>query len=498
MQSERRRAMKTYPNAVRVGLILGCVLAAGVAGWAEQTPPPADAASLQAIQQAPDPSAAVAAYANGSAIARDDPRINEAYVARMIDFGLPEMAYHQARMLTTLEPKNGLAWGVVAYVDARRGQMTDAILAINRAGQLAPGNPFVAHTAGELVAWYDLRADKTTLPENAKAGLAKIRDGLAKQTAFKGGYDTACRAYQAQARAEAQPTQAAPAQYAPAPQALPAAPEAPPPQAPLQSDLVAPLGYAVPPPPPAYYPDYSDSYYAGAPYFYDDWGPAWTAPGCWWEPCGFWGGCGFFPFGGAFLFGDFGYGGRFWHGDRWGRHGGFGPGGDSGVWHRGVNGRNSFFGTPARPSGSVAQWAHEGSPGHAGLTPAGTGLHGWGGAGEATRPTWNGRTDHSFSHPTARVETPGARAFASPRAMPAYGVPGGASPHWAAPRSFGGYRTTPYSGAYHGGGYSGSTGAYRGGYHGGGGFSGGGFHGGGGGFHGGGFGGGGHGGGGHR
>ena len=496
--------MKTYPIALRAGLILGCGLAAALAGWAEQSPPPANAPPLQAIQQAPDPSAAVAAYANGSAIARDDPRINEAYVARMVDFGLPEMAYHQARMLTTLQPKNGLAWGVVAYVDARRGQMTDAILAINQAGQLAPDNPFVAHTAGELAAWYDLRADKTTLPENAKAGLAKIRDGLAKQTTFKGAYDTACRAYQAQARAQAQPTQAAPAQYAPAPQALPAAPGAPPPQAPSQGDLVAPLGYAEPPPPPAYYPDYSDSYYAGAPDFYDDWGPDWTAPGCWWGPCGFWGGGGFFPFGIGYV----GYGGRFGDRDRWGRHGGFGPGGDSGVWHRGVNGRNSFFGTPARPSGSVARLAREGPPSPAARTTAGTGLHGSGTAGEAARVTWSGRTDYSFSHPTARVETPGGRAFGSYRALPAYSVPGGASPRYSAPSSFGEYRTTPNYGAYHGGGYSGSMRAYRGGYHGGGGGyhgggggyhgGGGGYHGGGGGFHGGGFGGGGHGGGGHR
>ena len=483
--------MKTYPIAARAGLILGCGLVAALAGWAQASPPPADAAPLQAIQQAPDPSAAVAAYANGSAIARDDPRINEAYVARMVAFGLPEMAYHQAQMLVALQPKNGLAWGVVAYVDARRGQMTDAIMAINAAGQFAPDNPFVAHTAGELVAWYDLRSDKTTLPENAKAGLAKLRDALAKQAAFKGAYDTASRAYQAQARAEAQPAQAAPGQYAPAPQAqgapsVQAAPGAPPPQAPLQGDLVAPLGYAEPPPPPAYYPDYSASYYAGAPDFYDDygdWGPDWITPGDWWEPCGFWAGCGFSPFG-ACVFGDFGYGGRFWRGDRGGHNrgfGGFGPGGDRGIWHRGVNGRNDFFGTPARPSGAVARLAREGSPGHAAAI-TGTGLPGEGGSAAAGRTIWTGRSDYNFSHPAARLETPSARQFGTYRAMPAYSSPSYSSPHWAS--SFGGYRTVPYSGAYHGGGYSGSVRGYGGGFHGGGG----GFHGGGfgGGFHGGG------------
>ena len=218
--------MKTYPKAASVWLVLGCALAAARAVWAEQTPAPVDAAPIQAIQQAPDPSAAVTAYANGIALDRNDPKLYEAYVARMVDLGLPELAYHQARTLTTLQSSNGLAWGVVAYVDARRGQMADAISAINLAGQFAPENKFVAHTAGELLAWYDLKADKTTLPENAKAGLAKIRALLAKQTAFTGAYDTACKAYQAQAKAEPQPAQAAPGQYAPAPQ-TPGAPPVP-------------------------------------------------------------------------------------------------------------------------------------------------------------------------------------------------------------------------------------------------------------------------------
>ncbi len=142
--------MNTYPKAASVWLILWCVLAAVRAVWAEQTPAPADTAPIQAIQQAPDPSAAVTAYANGIALDRHDPKLYEAYVARMVDLGLPELAYHQAQTLTTLQSSNGLAWGVVAYVDARRGQMADAISAINLAGQFAPENKFVAHTAGEL------------------------------------------------------------------------------------------------------------------------------------------------------------------------------------------------------------------------------------------------------------------------------------------------------------------------------------------------------------
>lgn len=453
--------MKTRLKPAATWLIPVCVLATTRAAWPASAPAPLAPASIQAIQQAPDPSAVVTAYANSIALDRSDPKLHEAYVARMVDLGLPELAYHQAQTLTTLQSSNGLAWGVVAYVDARRGQMADAISAINLACHFAPENAFVAHTAGELVAWYDLKADKTTLPEDAKRGLAATRALLAKQIAFTGAYETACRAYQAQATAQAAPWQYAPAPQAPGAPPLPAAPAAPlPPQAALEGDTAAPLGYEPPAVPPPYYPDYADSYYGWAPDFCDDWGPGWIAPapGCWWEPCGFWGGCGFLPFGAACLFGDFGYGRRFGHGHQWGRNGAFGPGGNPGVWHNATHGANSFFGTPARPSSSVAQWAYRGSQGQAALTTAGTGSHWRSGAGErgsasATGPALAGRTDSGPSRSAPRAASHGGGGFfgflrGSHRGGSSGGFHGGG-------RSFGG--------GFHGGGHGG--GGHGGGGH---------------------------------
>ncbi|MGO8678355.1 MAG: hypothetical protein ACLQVX_21145 [Limisphaerales bacterium] len=483
--------MRISLNAASICLISLCL---STALRAQRTPAPGDAAPIQAIQQAADPSGAVAAYANGIALGRQDPGLYEAYIARMVDFGLPELAYHQAQALTTLQSSNGLAWGVVAYVDARRGQMPEAILAINLAGQFAPENKFVARTAGELVAWYDLKADKTAFPDKAKEGLAKIRALLDKQPGFTAAYDTARKAYQAQAEAQS-------GQYAPSPQdpgapssrASPAAP--PPPQATAQGDLIAPLGYTPPPTPPPYYPDYSDSYYGGAPDFCDDWGPGWVAPApwCWWQPCGFWGGCGFLPFGAVCVFGgDFDRRGRFGHTDHWGRNGAFGPEHNPGAWHTVAHGHDSFFGTPARPSAAIAQWTHEGS------LPGGAER----GSISDARSSWTGRFSDNLSFAAPRPGSPGAGQFARYRAMPVYRAQVYASPHWATPGggSLGAYRQAPYSGGFHSGGSLGSSGAYReGGFRSGG--SSGGSYGGrsfGGGSHGGGFGGGGHGGGGHR
>jgi hypothetical protein len=189
----------------RIPVVFGmwsCVLAIA---WGESIPSRELAAAIQAIEQAPDPSATVAAYANGAAVDRNDPKLFQAYLIRMVDFGLPELAFHQAQTLTTLESNNGLAWGVIAYVEARRGNMAEAISAINLAGQFAPENPLVERTAGELMAWYDVKADKATLSENARRGLASIRRLLEKHPEFANAYETATKAYKTQASVPEQP-----------------------------------------------------------------------------------------------------------------------------------------------------------------------------------------------------------------------------------------------------------------------------------------------------
>lgn len=329
-------------------MVLGSIGWIVASAWAGPAPPAEASAAMRAIQQASDPSAVVAAYANGVATDRNDPKLYEAYVSRMVDLGLPELAYHQAQTLTTLESNSGLAWGVVAYADARRGEMPDAITAINLAGQAAPSNPFVQRTAGEIVAWYDIKADQSKLPANAKDGLAKVRALLEKQAAFTAAYNTAKDAYQAQAKAAQEPSQAAPSQYqyGSAPQSQP------------QGDQIAPLGYTASPL-PTYYSDY---YYDG--------GPGWIepAPWWWWQPVGFFAGFDFFPFSTVIVFDHhhffhhhdffvhdhfFFHNHAFFH-DQFFHHNGLN------VAFHGPNsfffgdGKSAFFGTAARPNTLLA------------------------------------------------------------------------------------------------------------------------------------------------
>ena len=261
-------------RGAKIPMVFGmwsCVLAAA---WGESTSSPELAAAIQAIEQAPDPSATVAAYVNGAAVDRNDPKLSEAYVIRMVDLGLPELAFHQAQTLTTLQSNNGLAWGVVAYVEARRGNMAEAISAINLAGQFAPTAPLVERTAGEIMAWYDIKADKATLSENAHRGLATIRGLLEKSPEFANAYETAKKAYQAQASV---------------------------PEQPVQSQTVSPTESVS---------DYYDASDAG-----------WIepTPWWWWQPAGFFAGSSFVPLTTVVVFNrDFKHRNRFFH-DRKGR-----------------------------------------------------------------------------------------------------------------------------------------------------------------------------------
>jgi hypothetical protein len=320
--------MKNWSKISEV-LVIGAMLVAAGGAFAA-TADETTAGTIQAIQQASDPSAAVAAYANGTATARNNPKIYAAYINKMTELGLPELAYHQAEYLTGLESNNGLGWGVIAYVDARRGQMPEAISAIVLAGQFAPENAFVQRTAGELAAWYDLKAEKSTLSENTKDGIAKVRALLNKRTAFTDAYSTASKAYQSQTST----TQ--PAQSSVSPSTGPAQPQSYSEQ-PQGSYYAGPAyDYAAQPS----YPDYG-------PYY--DYGAGWVepAPLWWWQPVGFFGGFEFFPFASVVVF-DRDHD-RFHHHFHDGRfHDGSFDHRDA-FFHANKNG-GRFFGSPVRPT----------------------------------------------------------------------------------------------------------------------------------------------------
>jgi tetratricopeptide (TPR) repeat protein len=154
---------------------------------------------VRAVEAAAHPREAITAYARGCAVDRSRPEIHNAYLRRMLTFGLPQIAYYPARVLVTMEPDNGTAWGVVGYMHGRRGELDKALSATLQAVQLAREDPSILHNAGQLTAWYDHEIEPPKIPDRSKRALARVREELAKAPAFAKAYGTIESAYQRRA-----------------------------------------------------------------------------------------------------------------------------------------------------------------------------------------------------------------------------------------------------------------------------------------------------------
>ncbi len=173
--------------------------------------------SIQAIQAAKDVDAALSTYNAGAAIDRNDLDLNRAYLVRMLELGAPEKAFDQARIIEKAEPTDGLALGVIAFIEARDGNMAEAIAGIVLALQDMPEDQFLLSTAGQLAAWFDQaqQAELTEIPEFVQDSLKQLREKIAQEKDFVAAYDEAANAYRELAAAqEAAPNEAAPDQDA--------------------------------------------------------------------------------------------------------------------------------------------------------------------------------------------------------------------------------------------------------------------------------------------
>jgi hypothetical protein len=241
---------------------------------------------IQAIQQAADPSALVAAYAAAYAANQNDSRSLQAYVAKMVDFGMPEMAFHQAESLAARDAHSGLARGVLAYVDAKRGQMTEALSQGADAASLSPDLPFVQRTVGELLAWYDRNFLTAGVPDAMKVRLDATRTLLGGKPAFAQSYEDARKALADEASAGEAGAVATPPS-AMARQAENGAAETQP-----AEPMIYGAGSTVYTTPPPEEPIYQPIYYYPAYYDYPTYGGGWD----WWWPSGVFLGSVFDPF----------------------------------------------------------------------------------------------------------------------------------------------------------------------------------------------------------
>jgi len=143
---------------------------------------------VKIINGSDDASTVLSAYSKATAIDSRNPTVLNAYVRRMLKFGLPRAAGPATRMLTLLEPDNALAWATVGYLHGKRGDYGDALTATIRALEYDTADTSVLHNAGQLVAWYDSVLVLPKLPDRTKRALDKLKGTLEKSEPFAKSY----------------------------------------------------------------------------------------------------------------------------------------------------------------------------------------------------------------------------------------------------------------------------------------------------------------------
>ena len=154
---------------------------------AAQAPIQAPTSSDQ-IRAAATPSEAVAAYARLAAKEPDNVDLEHAYVRKMVDFGMPELADTQAHDLINRNAGDGLSIGVAAYMSAAKGENGAAVQQLKIALSQSPDEPFLLRTAGQLVAWYDGQSDRSRLTPTDVAALEAIRASANGKQVFADAY----------------------------------------------------------------------------------------------------------------------------------------------------------------------------------------------------------------------------------------------------------------------------------------------------------------------
>ncbi len=153
----------------------------------------ANTPGAQKMWAAATPSDAVAVYAASAPTVSGDELtvVEQAYVRRMVEFGLPAMAESQAAEVTRHKADDGVAWGVLAFMNARRNNSDEALAQIAKAAEYAPDELFVQRTAGELLAWLDTRADAAKVSPEAKQAADEVRQRMRDRSGFAEGYSAA-------------------------------------------------------------------------------------------------------------------------------------------------------------------------------------------------------------------------------------------------------------------------------------------------------------------
>lgn len=183
-------------------IALALALLAGGPARADEKETPATAPAeelaglIRQIAAADHPRAAIALYARASAIDRRSAELHHTQMTRMLRFGLPDVAYYPARVLTRLQGDDGQAWAVVGYRLGKSGQLGDALEATVRAAtRKKEPAPSVMNNLGQLMAWYERQFRLPRLSPAVRRAMERHQDTWAEHKQFARAYRRMNEAY---------------------------------------------------------------------------------------------------------------------------------------------------------------------------------------------------------------------------------------------------------------------------------------------------------------
>jgi len=147
------------------------------------------------VRQAAHPREAITAYARGCAVDRLNVELHNAHMRRMLQLGQPQLAYFPAQTLVRIQPENGTAWGVLGYLQGKKGKLADALVASIRAGRLAGGDPSILNNVGQLIAWYQGQPKPPKLSDANMRLIERLKKDLGERQPFVDAYARVSAAY---------------------------------------------------------------------------------------------------------------------------------------------------------------------------------------------------------------------------------------------------------------------------------------------------------------
>ena len=157
-----------------------CLVSLSAVAWAQSDPAPAApgdvAPFVQAVRDAKTIDEAILAFEKGISLDAKNVDLLNAYLRKMLKFGLIHKAYPPAGKLRDVQSSNVLALSTTGHQFATENELLAALDVYIQAMRLDPKDPSIQRNLGQLMAWADLDSRALNVPAAFKEYLASLKN----------------------------------------------------------------------------------------------------------------------------------------------------------------------------------------------------------------------------------------------------------------------------------------------------------------------------------